>query len=87
VALPTGLGELRNGLIARMCRGMIAIGGGYGTLSEIAFMLRLGRPVAAVQTWDFTAPDGAPLSHHERRCATPEDAVAWILQEVSGHGG
>ena len=52
VALATGLGEMRNALIARACDAMIAIGGGYGTLSEIAFALRLGRPVVALASWE-----------------------------------
>ena len=40
VALPTGLGELRNGLIVRAADAVIAVGGAYGTLSEIALALR-----------------------------------------------
>ena len=40
-AIPTGMGEMRNGLLARASAGMIAIGGGYGTLSEIGFGARL----------------------------------------------
>ena len=35
VAVPTGMGEMRNALLARACAGMVAIGGGYGTLSEV----------------------------------------------------
>ncbi|MEZ0372148.1 MAG: TIGR00725 family protein [Candidatus Sericytochromatia bacterium] len=46
VALPTGLGVLRNGLIARGCDLMIAIGGGSGTLSEIVMAWHEGKPVA-----------------------------------------
>ena len=82
LALPTGLGELRNGLLARACRGMIAIGGGYGTLSEVAFMLRLGRPVCAVHSWGLVPPGevrGDPAIH---RAAEAEDAVTWILAQL-----
>src|SRR5229473_686544 len=42
VALPTGLGELRNGLVVRAADALIAIGGAYGTLSEIALALKSG---------------------------------------------
>ena len=42
LALPTGLGEGRNALIVRAADAIVAIGGGWGTLSEIAFALRAG---------------------------------------------
>ncbi|QEC49668.1 TIGR00725 family protein [Baekduia soli] len=52
VAVATGLGELRNGLIVRSADAVIAIGGGAGTLSEIAFALKTGTPVFGLGTWD-----------------------------------
>jgi uncharacterized protein (TIGR00725 family) len=52
LALPTGLGETRNAVLARAARGLVAIGRGYGTLSEIAFALKLGRPVVGLGSWD-----------------------------------
>lgn len=45
VPIATGIGVARNAIIARACACMVAIGGGYGTLSEIAFALQFGRPV------------------------------------------
>jgi uncharacterized protein (TIGR00725 family) len=69
VALPTGMGEMRNALIARSCFGLIAIGGGLGTISEMALGLKLGKPVFAIyedvaldglQT--FTGPDALMLA-------------------------
>lgn len=45
VALPTGMGEMRNALIARSCVCLVAIGGGMGTLSEMALGLKGGKPV------------------------------------------
>lgn len=59
VALATGMGEMRNALITRAADAVIAIGGGFGTLSEIAFALRIGRPVIGLGTWDLGAA-GAP---------------------------
>ena len=82
LALATGLGELRNGLIARACRGMIAIGGGYGTLSEVAFMLRLGRPVCAVASWKLVSPGAARTDPSIHRAADAEGAVTWVLAEI-----
>src|SRR5580693_2769633 len=53
IALPTGLGELRNGLIIRAADAVIAVGGAYGTLSEIALALRAGVPVIGLDTWEI----------------------------------
>ena len=53
IAVPTGMGELRNGLVARAGDAVIAIGGEYGTLSEIAFALKLGRPVVGLRSWEL----------------------------------
>lgn len=56
VPIPTGLGEMRNLLIVRSAAAVIAIGGGYGTLSEIALALKASKPVIGLQTWDVS-PD------------------------------
>jgi uncharacterized protein (TIGR00725 family) len=51
IAIPTGLGELRNGLLVRAADAVVAVGGAYGTLSEIALALKTGVPVVGVDTW------------------------------------
>ncbi len=51
VALTTGLGELRNGLLVRAADAVIAVGGAYGTLSEVALALKTGVPVVGLRTW------------------------------------
>jgi uncharacterized protein (TIGR00725 family) len=51
VALPTGLGEGRNLLVVRASDLLIAVSGGYGTLSEIALGLKTGKPVIGLETW------------------------------------
>jgi len=53
VSIPTGMGELRNGLVARAGDAVIAIAGEFGTLSEIGFALKLGRPVVGLGTWEL----------------------------------
>jgi uncharacterized protein (TIGR00725 family) len=53
LALPTGLGEARNALIVRAADAVVAIGGGWGTLSEIALALRRDIPVLGVGTWEL----------------------------------
>ena len=53
VAIATGLGIGRNVIIARTADAVIAVGGEYGTLSEIAVALQLGKPVVGIRTWDI----------------------------------
>jgi uncharacterized protein (TIGR00725 family) len=53
VPVATGLGIGRNVIIARTADAVIAIGGEYGTLSEIAFSLQMGKPVVGIKTWDI----------------------------------
>jgi uncharacterized protein (TIGR00725 family) len=59
VAVPTGLGEARNALVVRMADSIVAIGGEYGTLSEIGLALRAGKPVIGLGTWTLVRPDGS----------------------------
>jgi uncharacterized protein (TIGR00725 family) len=53
IPIATGLGIGRNVIIARTADALIAVGGAYGTLSEIAFALQMGKPVAGINTWDI----------------------------------
>jgi uncharacterized protein (TIGR00725 family) len=50
VAIPTGMGEMRNALIARCSLCLVAVGGGMGTLSEMALGLKLGKRVFCLDT-------------------------------------
>jgi uncharacterized protein (TIGR00725 family) len=53
ISVPTGLGIARNVIIARTADALIAVGGEYGTLSEIALALQMGKPVVGIRTWDI----------------------------------
>lgn len=53
VALPTGLGEARNLLVVRSAQVVVAVGGEYGTLSELALALKAGIPVIGLDTWQL----------------------------------
>jgi uncharacterized protein (TIGR00725 family) len=50
----TGLGEARNALVVRNSDAVIALPGEFGTLSEIAFALKSGKPVVGISTWDVS---------------------------------
>ena len=60
VSIPTGLGQGRNLLLVRASNALIAVGGGFGTLSEIALALRTGTPVIGLATWSLHL-DGRPV--------------------------
>src|SRR5207302_1772198 len=63
VAVPTGMGEARNALVVRAADALVAVGGEFGTLSEIALALRLGKPVVGIATWELARPglEGDPI--------------------------
>ncbi len=73
VAIPTGMGETRNALIVRAADVVIAVGGEYGTLSEIAFALKTGTPVVGVRAWELVR-DGETVEAFER-AASADEAV------------
>ena len=57
VAIATGLGHARNAILVRTADGIVAVGGGLGTLSEIALALRNRRPTIGIKTWRFDRQD------------------------------
>ena len=57
IPIVTNLGEARNVVIVKSAEAVIAIGGGYGTLSEIGHALRNGLPVVGLSTWQLSRND------------------------------
>jgi uncharacterized protein (TIGR00725 family) len=82
VAIPTGLGEARNALVVRAADVLIAIGGEYGTLSEIALALKTGKPVVGIDTWEL--PRRVVAAKELVRAATPAEAVDLALALARG---
>lgn len=84
-AIPTGLGHARNILVVRAAQAVIAIGGRYGTLSEIAFAKIEGIPVIGLRTWELKRAglDEDPI----RRAADPKEAVALALEAARSRAG
>jgi uncharacterized protein (TIGR00725 family) len=80
VAVATGLGEARNAIVVRTADAVIAIRGEFGTLSEIALALKMGRPVIGLGTWEL-AKDGVPVDAVVR-ASDPADAVKTALQLI-----
>lgn len=67
VAIVTGMSHARNIIVAHSSDAIIAIGGRYGTLSEIAFALILQIPVIGINTWE--------VSPEIKKITTPKEAV------------
>jgi uncharacterized protein (TIGR00725 family) len=78
VAVPTGLGEARNALVVRAADALVAVGGGWGTLSEVALALKVGTPVVGIGTWEL-AREGRAVEGIVR-ASSPTEAVARALE-------
>lgn len=80
LSIITGLGEARNAVLVRTAEAVIAVGGEYGTLSEIALALKFGRPVVGLNSW--SSVQQGPRSLPIRQAVTAADAVAAVLALV-----
>ena len=81
IAIATSLGHGRNAVLAKTADGVVALGGGLGTLSEIALALRNGRPTIGIRTWRFdrdtrTEPE-LPLA------GSPTEALDWLFARMT----
>jgi uncharacterized protein (TIGR00725 family) len=54
VPIVTGMDQARNVIVVRSAQAVVAVGGWYGTLSEIGYALKLGLPVVGLETWELT---------------------------------
>ena len=76
IAIPTGMGQARNVVIVNSADAVIAIGGSWGTLSEIALALRRGAaPVVCLGGWRVSSDDGRPAPAGPVYVQTPQEAV------------
>ncbi len=85
IVIATGLGEARNVLVVKSCFSVIAIEGGYGTLSEIAFALKRGIRVIGLNTWKMNST--ASIDHEDEiiRVTNAREAVDKALQGMNSH--
>ncbi len=79
VAIPTGLAEARNALVVGAADAVIAVGGSWGTLSEVALARRAGKPVIGIGTWVVQDAGGTPVSDGPIAAADAAAAVAAAL--------
>jgi uncharacterized protein (TIGR00725 family) len=80
-AVATGIGEARNLAVVASGAAVIAVGGEWGTLSEIAYARKLGRPVIAMQSWTLRNRAGTDPGIVEAE--TPDEAVRAALSAAS----
>ena len=78
IAVATGLGEARNAIVVRTADAVIAVHGEFGTLSEIALALKMGKPVVGIGTWEL-GKEGEPVDAIVR-AVDAKDAVAQALR-------
>lgn len=78
IAIATGMGDGRNAILANSARAFIAIGGSFGTLSEIAYALKRGKRVIGLTTWEL---DGSRVGDAPWQTVTSAaEAVEAVLQ-------
>jgi uncharacterized protein (TIGR00725 family) len=81
IAIATGMGHARNAILALTPHGVIAIGGGLGTLSEIALGLRNLRPVIGIRTWQFDREQR--VEPRLPQAATAAEALDWLFARLA----
>ena len=83
IPIITDLGNARNVINVLTSHAIIAVGGAFGTLSEIALALKCGKPVVGLDTWGLKAPQDQPPPEIII-AKTPEAAVAEALRLIAG---
>jgi uncharacterized protein (TIGR00725 family) len=78
IPVVTGLGEARNVVVAKSAQAVIAIGGGYGTLSEIAYALKSGIPVIGLNTWSLSrkGEENGPIIRSQSAAEAVDKAIS-----------
>lgn len=74
IPIVTNMGLARNAIVVQTAQAVVAVDGSYGTLSELAFALQLGKPIVGLQTWEVDA--------RIYRAQTPTEAVQWAVQAI-----
>ena len=75
IVIATGMGQARNAVIVGSADGLLAVGGSYGTLSEVAFALKEGKPIAGLVSWNRTLTEVPSFDN-------PQEAVDFILEKI-----
>lgn len=79
IVITTGMGHARNLAVVSSGDAVIAVGGEYGTLSEIGLARKIGRPVIILAGWRLAREEGAPGIFY---ADTPAEAIALLRSEL-----
>lgn len=80
IEIPTGLGELRNGVVVGVAEAVIVVGGSWGTMNEISLAMKLGKPVFQIGGWKVAPASAAPVPH---QVADASEAVQAALSALA----
>jgi uncharacterized protein (TIGR00725 family) len=78
VAVATDMGHARNAIIIRSADAVVAVGGEYGTLSEVALALKMDKPVVSLRSWE--------VSEKVLRARDAEEAVDLAFRSLPAPG-
>jgi len=77
IPIVTGMGQARNVIVVASAQAAIAVGGGYGTLSEIGHARKLDIPVVGLETWSLKKEGYTGIVEAKSPAEAVEKAVAW----------
>lgn len=80
ISIPSGIGEMRNALVVRSADALVAVCGEFGTLAEIGFALKTGKPVIGLDTWQLHRQGVKNQGIIEAK--TPEKAVELAMAGI-----
>jgi len=82
IEIPTGLGELRNGLVVGAAEAVIVVGGSWGTMNEVSLAMKLGKPVFRIGGWTVTPASAAPVPHQVADASQAVQAALSAIQKL-----
>lgn len=82
IEIPTGLGELRNGLVVGAAEAVIVVGGSWGTTNEISLAMKLGKPVFQIGGWKVAPTSAAPAPHQVADASQAVQAALSAIQKL-----
>jgi len=82
VEIPTGLGELRNGLVVSAAEAVIAVGGSWGTMNEISLAMKLGKPVFQIGGWTVAPASATGVPYQVADASTAVQAALSAVQNL-----
>jgi uncharacterized protein (TIGR00725 family) len=82
IEIPTGLGELRNGLVVGAAEAVIVVGGSWGTMNEISLAMKQGKPVVQIGGWTVTPTSATPAPHQVADASEAVQAALSAIQKL-----